>query len=226
MADSLGADDFLVVLRSFIGRRGKPAEVYSDNGKNFVGASNELAELLSNMDSSDDLHNFLLKSSIKWHFITPNAPHFGGDWERLVKSTKSALKNVLKEQCVTETVLRTALIEVEDAMNSRPLTYNSADPQDFTALTPNHFLRYDPNSHVPPGSFPTEDKDSRRRWRQAQVLADHLWRRWTSEYLPSLTVRKKWNKSERNFIVNDLVLLADDNRPRGQWSLGRVVEVM
>ena len=226
LADSLEADDFIMALRSFIGRRGKPMEIFSDNGKNFIGASNELGELLTNLDENDDLHNFLLKSSIKWHFIPPNAPHFGGAWERLVKSTKSALKNVLKEQCVTETVLRTALIEVEDVINSRPLTYNSTDPSDFTALTPNHFLRHDPHTHVPPGSFHTADRDSRRRWRQSQVLADHLWKRWTSEYLPSLTVRKKWTKSERNLMVNDLVLLVDDNKPRGQWSLARIIEVM
>jgi hypothetical protein len=225
LADSLEADDFVMALRNFIGRRGKPAELFSDNGTNFVGASNELKECLSNLDSNDDLQNFLLKSAIKWHFIPPNAPHFGGAWERLVKSTKSALKNVLKEQCVTETVLRTALIEVEDSINSRPLTHNSADPNDFTALTPNHFLRHDPNPHVPPGSFSAAERDSRKRWRQSQVLANHLWKRWTSEYLPSLTVRRKWTKSERNLKISDLVLLIDDNKPRGQWSLGRVVSV-
>ena len=225
LADSLEADDFIMALRSFIGRRGRPAEIFCDNGKNFVGASNELKGHLASLDHSDDLHSFMLKSSIEWHFIPPNAPHFGGAWERLVKSTKSALKSALKEQCVAETVLRTALIETEDVINSRPLTHNSTDPSDFTALTPNHFLRQDSNPHVPPGSFVTADRDSRKRWRQSQILADHLFRRWCSEYLPHLTLRRKWTLSERNLMVNDLVLLVEDKKPRGQWPLARIIEV-
>jgi hypothetical protein len=58
------------------------------------------------------------------------------------------------------------------------------------------------------------------------VLSDHLWRRWLLEYLPSLNVRHKWIKEQRDHIVGDLVLVIDSNRPRGQWSLGRVQEVM
>ena len=225
LADSLEADDFILVLRCFIGRRGKPSRIYSDNGKNFVGAERELREALQELDRSNTVHNFLQQSSIEWHFIPPNAPHFGGVWERLVRSTKCALKAVLKEQCVKESVLRTALVEVEDVINSRPLTHNSADVNDFTALTPNHFLRHDTVGNIPPGHFDASEMDSRRRWRQSQVLADHIWKRWLSEYLPGLTVRNKWKKEERNHLVGDLVLLVDENKPRGQWSLGRVLEI-
>ena len=225
LADSLESDDFILVLRNFIGRRGKPKEMFSDNGKNFVGAARELRECLQQLDQSTTVHDYLLKASVQWHFIPPNAPYFGGAWERLVKSTKSALKNILKEQCVTESVLRTALVEVEDVINSRPLTHNSTDPHDYTALTPNHFLRFDGAAHVPPVNSHSSDRDSRRRWRQSQALSDHLWKKWLTEYLPSLTVRNKWVKEERNYMVNDLVTLVDDNRPRGQWSLGRVLEV-
>jgi hypothetical protein len=225
LADSLEADDFILVLRCFVGRRGKPLEIFSDNGKNFVGANRELQETLAQLDQSNSLQNFLLRSSIQWHFIPPNAPHYGGAWERLVRSTKTALKAILKEQCVTENVLRAALVEVEDMVNSRPLTYNSSDPSDFTVLTPNHFLRLGNTDHVPLGSFHSSEIDSRRRWRQAQVLADHIWKRWMIEYLPSLTVRNKWKREERNHLIDDLVLLVDENRPRGQWSMGRVIEV-
>ena len=225
LADSLEADDFILMLRCFIGRRGKPAEIYSDNGTNFVGACRELQEVLAQLDQSRSVQNFLLRSSIQWNFIPPNAPHYGGAWERLVRSTKTALKAILKEQCVTENVLRTALIEVEDIINSRPLTYNSSDPNDFTALSPNHFLRLGNTEHIPPGIFHASEIDSRRRWRQAQVLVDHIWKRWKAEYLPTLTVRNKWKVEERNHLIDDLVLLVDENRPRGQWSMGRVVEI-
>ena len=226
LADSLEADDFIMVLRCFISRRGKPKEMYSDNGTNFVGASHELQDSLQDLNENDSLHSYLLKSTITWHFIPPQAPHFGGAWERLVRSTKLALKAVLKENIVSEMVLRTTLAEVEDMINSRPLTHNSVDPNDFSPLTPNHFLRGECSSAGPPGQFLASEINSRRRWRQAQVLADHLWQRWLTEYLPTLTVRRKWNKEQRNLTVDDLVMVVDEQRPRGQWLLGRIIEVM
>ena len=39
VADSLEADDFIMALRRFIGRRGIPMALWSDNGTNFRGAN-------------------------------------------------------------------------------------------------------------------------------------------------------------------------------------------
>ena len=224
LADSLLTDDFIMVLRCFVSRRGPPTEIFSDNGTNFRGADKELTQHLNQLDQ-ERVNRFLLQTYTKWNFIPPHAPHFGGAWESLVKSVKRSLKAVLKEQVVQESVLRTTLIEVESVINSRPLTYNSADPDDFTALTPNHFLHGGATSVASPGEFCEKDLCSRKRWRQSQVLADHIWRRWTKEYLPTLTVRRHWQSEERNLQRNDLVLLQDDNLPRGQWHLGRILEV-
>ena len=139
LVGSLSTDDFILCLRRFIGRTGSPAHIYSDNGTNFKGAKTELETALQELDQNQ-ICSTLAAHSIGWHFIPPHAPHFGGAWERLVRSVKTALKTVLKEQYVTETVLRTALIEVEGVINSRPLTHNSPDVSDFAPLTPNHFL--------------------------------------------------------------------------------------
>ena len=45
------------------------------------------------------------------------------------------------------------------------------------------------------------------------------------EYLPTLQIRGKWRKVLPNPKPNALVLLIDDNVPRGHWNLGRVLEV-
>ncbi len=45
VCSDLSTDSFLACLRLFIGRRGCPAHVYSDNGTNFLGAKNELEEI-------------------------------------------------------------------------------------------------------------------------------------------------------------------------------------
>ena len=60
---------------------------------------------------------------------------------------------------------------------------------------------------------------------QAQYLANLFWRRWIKEYLPTLQEWKKWNEPKENIKVDDLVLLADEHYPRGQWPLDTVVEV-
>lgn len=40
LVSSLSTDNFILAIRRFIARRGRPVTIYSDNGKNFVGTSN------------------------------------------------------------------------------------------------------------------------------------------------------------------------------------------
>ena len=52
-----------------------------------------------------------------------------------------------------------------------------------------------------------------------------LWKRWREEYLSTLNTRKKWREAKENLKVGDVVLVVDQNAPRGQWHLDRVEEV-
>ncbi len=63
-----------------------------------------------------------------------------------------------------------------------------------------------------------------KRWRQAQELASAFWKRWVREYLALLQERQKWTAKKRNLQVDDLVLVIDEKKPRGQWPLGLVEE--
>ena len=78
-----------------VSRRGLLFEVISDNGTNFVGAKNELAGLLSDVDKNR-IHDFLANRGIKWSFNSPSSPHFGGVFEIIIKSAKKA---ITKKQC-------------------------------------------------------------------------------------------------------------------------------
>ena len=40
-----------------------------------------------------------------------------------------------------------------------------------------------------------------------------------------MTLRSKWTAQKEQININDLVLIKEDNVKRGQWPLGRVVEV-
>jgi hypothetical protein len=46
------------------------------------------------------------------------------------------------------------------------------------------------------------------------------------ERIPPVSPTKtKWSIPQRNFIVNDVVLVLEENKPRCNWPLGRVIQV-
>ena len=126
---------------------------------------------------------------------------------------------------LTDESLSTLFCEVECVLNSRPLTKVSAEACDLSPITPNHFLLMRQGPSPPVGVF-SEGDMFRKRWRYVQFLSDQFWKRWLREYLPELQRRHKWVDKSKNLKVNDLVLLCDENTPRGLWPLGIVVDVM
>ena len=87
-----------------------------------------------------NIESDLAQKKIVWKFSPPGAPHFGGIWERLVQSFKKVIIAILENRSYTDDVLSTTMCLVEQTLNARPLTAVSDDPEDLTALTPNHFL--------------------------------------------------------------------------------------
>ncbi|XP_053953165.1 uncharacterized protein LOC128859969 [Anastrepha ludens] len=137
IAASLSTETFLLMLKLFVCRRGVPKRIVSDNGTNFRGASRALISEIERV-SSDGLER--RHPQIEWSFIPPSAPHMGGAWERMIQSTKSILMDITHEAILREEVLRATLADIENILNSRPLTYVPLETADDDALTPNHFL--------------------------------------------------------------------------------------
>ncbi|KAI9550991.1 hypothetical protein GHT06_006146 [Daphnia sinensis] len=155
----------------------------------------------------------------------PSAPHFGGSWERLIKSAKTALRGILNERSVNDDVLLTAIVGAEALLNSRPLTHVTVNPDDLEALTPNHFLLLCAHPGCNFDSSPAAPLSSRKRHQHAQQLITHFWKRWLHEYVPNQIERRKWLRERRNLAVGDIVLVVTANSPRGYWPIGRVVNV-
>ena len=87
LVDDLSTDHFIMALKRFIARRGRPQRLFSDNGTNFVGANNEFRKCLMQLDEQR-IQNFCAPKEIDWNVQPPSAPHFGSAWERLVQYTK------------------------------------------------------------------------------------------------------------------------------------------
>ena len=149
----------------------------------------------------------------------------GGVWERMIRSVKVVLKNLSGEQLLNDESLLSLMCEAEKIVNDRPITQVSSDPKDLEPLTPNMLLTLKLSNTLPPGIFTKADVYAKRWWRQIMYMAGVFWRRWTREYLPALQLREKWQRPHRSVRVGDLVLISEENAPRGQWPLGLVTEV-
>ena len=219
----LSSDSFIQAFTRFVSRRGPPVEVFSDNGTNFKGAESDIKIALERWNQHL-IHDRMCERGVTWHFNAPHASHTGGVWERMIRSIRSILRHLLKDQPVNDETLLTFLAEVEKILNDRPLTKTSNSPQDLEALTPNMLLLNRPSNCYPPGELHDADRYN-KRWKQAQYLSNVFWKRWIKEYLPLLQERQKWLMPQRNLAVGDLILVVDDNASRGRWSKGIVEKV-
>lgn len=218
VVSELSTNAFILCLRRFISRRGKPRTIYCDNGTNFVGANNELGRMLKAANGS--VTDFGVSEGIDFKFSPAYAPHFGGIWEAGVKSAKFHLRRILGVgSSLTFEELCTLFSQIEAILNSRPLTPLSADPSDFTPLTPGHFLIGRPLSSLP---SPTTSKISINRYQQLERLRQHFWSRWSREFLSELQQRVKWNQSNgTEIMIGDMVVVKDEQPPM-KWVLGRI----
>ncbi|XP_075150531.1 uncharacterized protein LOC142224633 [Haematobia irritans] len=138
---------------------------------------------------------------IKFNFIPPRAPHFGGLWEAAVKSAKHLLVRSMGTASLTYEEFETVIVEVEAILNSRPLTPMS-----------------------------NSDADSRKlsllsRWEPVSRLKLEFWKQWSKEYLQELQLRHKWKKSSPNVKPGNMVVIQEDNTPPLKWPLGRMTNV-
>ncbi|XP_055621953.1 uncharacterized protein LOC129765572 [Toxorhynchites rutilus septentrionalis] len=222
VACSLTTDSCILSIRNIMARRGTPSAIYSDRGTNFQGASKDLKEAMKKLDQ-DKLTAEFTTPRTQWRFITPASPHMGGAWERLVRTVKQNLMKLKTNRLPTDEVLRNLFIEVENIVNSRPLTAIPLDDDESPVLTPNHFLIGSSNglrSWVP---FDDNPSSLKQNWRLSQEIANAFWKSWLRDYLPELTRRTKWFTETKPLEVNDIVVISDNNLPRNCWPKGRII---
>ena len=145
-------------------------------------------------------------------------------FERMIQSAKRCLRKTIGSARLTYDELLTSVTEVEMILNSRPLTYLSANEVE-EPLTPSHLLigrrvltLPDPTTDDDT-SFDTDlsRKDLTRRMKHLSKTADDFWRRWRAEYLLELRDSHRQfqtPKGNRNTIrAGDIVIAHDENRP-------------
>ncbi|XP_045446878.1 uncharacterized protein LOC123655084 [Melitaea cinxia] len=224
LVSSLSTDSFLATLNRFIGRRSRPATIFSDNGTQFVGARNELYKFLNQNASS--IVREMSNDRIDFKFIPAYAAHMAGFWEANIKCLKSHLHRVLGNAHLVFEDLYTVLVQIEAILNSRPLTPLSTDPTDLTPLTPGHFLVGRPMTALPTPALVNVNTNRLTQYERLEQLRQHFWARWHKEYIAELQQRTKWRTSKGQQLQKGaLVLIKEEGLPPMKWRLGRIVEV-
>ena len=227
LVSDLTTASFLSALRRFISRRGKPNTIYSDNATNFVRANKELQDIVNFVHSKQQfIVQELTKSNIKWNFIPPRSPHFGGIWEAQIRSIKRHLQKTIVNTVLTIEEFYTVLVQIEAVVNSRPLSPLSSDPNDLNPLTPAHFLIGRSLLAAPVDDMDNIQINRLSHHQMIQRLVQSYWKRWQQEYVHQLQHRPKWQLQKSSEIkIGQLVLLKEDNTPPGAWRMGRIIQV-
>ncbi|XP_062542560.1 uncharacterized protein LOC134210532 [Armigeres subalbatus] len=186
LVGDLSTSAFLAAFRRFVSRRGRPTDVYSDNGKNFEGAKTSWS-------------TFNVSSWIATKIFTPSArmnPSPGicvhqkrrtlVDYGKGRKVAKTHLYRQLGNSRLTFEEMTTLLTQIEAAMNSRPLVPLSEDPNDLSCLTPAHFLIGSTMQAIPEQDLTRVSICLLDRLQATQRTYQQFWHQWRREYLQEL----------------------------------------
>jgi hypothetical protein len=230
------AVEFLLALRRFIARRGRPLQILSDNATQFKAVDDFVSSMWLRVVEDPEVRSFCCGEGIRWSYITAYAPWMGGVYERMVGIVKAPLRKVLGRSVLNVRQLETVLCEIEAIVNSRPLTSVNEDIENLTILTPNHFLMKEPTCMQ--GIQSVEDvvktvtqKNLVEMWKKGDNLLNEFWSIWLKDYLNSLRQRntyhhKKVRSSPITPAVGHLVVIKDEKLARGSWRIGRIVELL
>jgi hypothetical protein len=127
--ETTGGMDTLHVIDAisrFVDVRGVPTTITSDNQTSFRKADKEITEWYKsvNWDTVQEATGLGFRPSsngIEWHFNPPNASHFGGIFEIIVKALKRAMKIVIGRADLDEEGFRTCVSKVMFMLNNRPI---------------------------------------------------------------------------------------------------------
>ena len=241
LVKDMTAEQFLLALRRFIARRGKPAQLILDNAPQFKLAKTAIDKAWKETVSNHELQSYTANQGIEWNFIVELAPWMGGFYERLVGTVKGALKKSIGKICLTEDQLETVLTEVQAVINSRPLVYVGEDFDSGFSLAPADFLNLNPQSGVPLIEIHnSHDPDYGKKssadkllelWGKGQRHLNSVWKAWRDDYLLSLRERGQTHvkgpriQAAEDPRVGSVVLLKED-LTRGVWKMGKITELI
>ena len=125
IVDSLSMDACINALERFLSQYADATiAFYSDNGTNFQGTDNAMKRM-HDKNLHHEFQRYFRPRRISWHFNTPSSTSQGGAWERLIRSVRRLLSNLLVDPQILPIkpdYLCTMLVGAQKILNAHPLT--------------------------------------------------------------------------------------------------------
>jgi hypothetical protein len=123
--------------------------------------------------------------------------------------------------------LEDVILDVEVALNNRPLTYLEDDIE-LPVLTPNSLLQVN-TTYVPEEeAHHIAEKDLRKRARFLRRCKQAVWDRWSREYVRGLREQhcQAGNKNAVHPKIGEVVIVREENKPRNTWRTAVVTRLI
>lgn len=221
--------NFLLAYQRFCNLYTTPSYIYSDNAKTFINSGDILRDALV---SEEFIEN--LRACNTQHVRIPlYSAWVGAAWERLIRTVKSCLHKVVGRAKLNYFQLLTTLSNIQNAINSRPLTYRSSE-NELDIITPNSFIKFHSNPVLilPHTTDDWIDDSCQNRLEKTLEVQEEMYEEfrklWYENYLTSLREHSRnlyqshWSNRLK---VGDVVLIKLPNKPRPFWMLGRVLQI-
>ena len=146
------------------------------------------------------------------------SPWWRGFYERLISIVKSSLKKVLWKAYLSYLELYTVLREIENVLNSRPLTYLS-DETFCESLTPFHMVYGKSFNGRCEIDVNDNGNDLRVQAKHTEIVLQHFFNCFYKKYMLALLERHASQTSIRNsnnqvkLRIVEIVIITDD-KPR------------
>ena len=167
-------------FKRFISRCGTPTKVVSDNFKSF---------------KSNETEAYFKEINVTWKPILEKSPRWGGFYESVIKILKSALRKIVESAKLNFEELHTVLVQIENMMNTRPLTCLSEE-NCYENINPSHLMYGQSinrrNIVDDNGNVITLDKTLIKTCiKHVTAVTNHFWNILNKEYLLSLKQYKQ-----------------------------------
>ncbi|CAO4359944.1 unnamed protein product [Caenorhabditis nigoni] len=227
---------FLLAMRRFIGRRGTPKTILSDNAPAFTLGYDMLnTDIRSMVNSSQTLTCYLASKEIDIKQITPFAPWQGGTYERIVALVKNMLYKTIGRLHLSYIEIESLIIECEGILNSRPITMNPISMSDTEAVRPIDFLLPKADLSLPnhsstanKGNMGITEKQTREYLKHLDSIRLQLWDEFYNEMYTGIKAPRY--KSSAHSTVSPqpdhVVLVETPNLPRYRWPLARIIQLL
>ena len=216
----LTSDSFIIAFKRFCARRGVPSYIISDNGTTFIKASKSIAKIINGSENMNKFVGYFTAFNIKWQFIVPRAPWWGGFYERMVQTVKRTIKKTIGTAHLNYFELETAIIMAEGVVNNRPLTYVYNDVHEMPAISPNDILL---GRKMIDQSTSSSTCDVISCKRHMEYIRMQFWASFKNDYL--LSLRERMSTQNNNEITEpqegDVVHIKDQTS-KNYWKLGRI----